>query len=65
MPPIKKQDGSWARSSQEKADLHADHLENVFQPRDFHTDVSDLGTLELREAIPLKHVSLKEIQKEL
>lgn len=65
LPPIKKQDGSWARSSQEKADFHVDHLENVFQPHDFHTDVSDLVTVESREATPIKHVSLKEIQKEI
>ncbi|KMQ87670.1 rna-directed dna polymerase from mobile element jockey-like protein [Lasius niger] len=29
-PPIKKTNNAWARSKQEKADVHAEHLEKVF-----------------------------------
>jgi len=31
-PPIRKNDGYWARSNAEKAELFAEHLEKVFQP---------------------------------
>lgn len=34
--PIKKEDGSWANNSQEKANVLADHFETIFQP---HTDL--------------------------
>lgn len=61
--PIRKQDGIWARNSQEKADLHTD-LENVFQPH-FHSDVPDLVSEESREITSIKYVFSKEIQKEI
>jgi hypothetical protein len=32
IPPIKKADGSWARSAKEKAQAFAEHLVTVFQP---------------------------------
>lgn len=31
-PPILKQDGEWARTDQEKADIFAEHLAQVFTP---------------------------------
>ena len=30
--PIMRDDGSWASTNQEKAEVVADHFENVFQP---------------------------------
>lgn len=32
IPPIKKDDGTWARSDKQKADLFAEYLEEIFQP---------------------------------
>ncbi|VVC42957.1 Reverse transcriptase domain, partial [Cinara cedri] len=32
VPPIRKEDGTWARSEQEKAEIYARHLERVFLP---------------------------------
>lgn len=32
IPPIKKKDGDWAKSSKEKADVFAEHLSRKFQP---------------------------------
>lgn len=32
IPPIKTNDGKWARSAKDKADLFAEHLEETFQP---------------------------------
>jgi GTPase SAR1 family protein len=34
IPPIRNENGTWARSNQEKADLFADHLEEVLQPNE-------------------------------
>lgn len=31
-PPVKRVDGSRVRGNQDKANLHADHLESVYQP---------------------------------
>jgi len=32
-PPIRKQDGSWARSEKEKAETFATHLSKIFKPK--------------------------------
>uniref|UniRef100_A0A6M2DME9 Putative rna-directed dna polymerase from mobile element jockey n=1 Tax=Xenopsylla cheopis TaxID=163159 RepID=A0A6M2DME9_XENCH len=54
VPPLKYNDGSWARTSSEKADLFANYLENVFTPfprtcsaaqeQCITDDVNDLGS---------------------
>lgn len=61
--PIKKNDGCWARSCQEKADLHADHLESVFQPNAWN--VNPLPTTGADEAdnTPIRHVTPREVEK--
>jgi len=41
-PPIRKLDGTWARSNQKKADLHVDHLESVFQPHDGVSSIANM-----------------------
>ena len=35
IPPIRKADGSWAKSDDEKAMAFADHLQQVFTPHHF------------------------------
>jgi len=57
-PPIRKQTptpGPWVRSNQEKADLFADYLVEVFRPNDATTDqeISDFlaNNLETEESI--------------
>ena len=32
IPPIRKEDDTWARSDMDKAEAYALHLEHVFQP---------------------------------
>ncbi|KZC13896.1 RNA-directed DNA polymerase from mobile element jockey [Dufourea novaeangliae] len=46
LPAINKDNGSWARSAQEKANTFAEHLYTVFQPhniegQDLHTEIHD------------------------
>lgn len=37
--PIKKTDGSWAKSNKEKAEIFAEHLANIFQPNVGASDI--------------------------
>lgn len=41
IPPIRKEDGSWARSEQDKAEVYARHLERVFQPNDIISELDN------------------------
>jgi len=65
-PPIRQEDGSWARSDQDKAETYTRHLERVFQPNNI---ISKLDTEqcqplnEIREKI--KHFIPIEIAKEI
>lgn len=34
IPPIKQDDGNWARSNKQKCEIFADHLEKTFQPNE-------------------------------
>lgn len=63
--PIRKRDGSWARSSQEKADTLADHLESVFQPNPPMDSDQELILEDNNNQVPIKHVSPKEIAQEI
>jgi spore coat polysaccharide biosynthesis protein SpsF (cytidylyltransferase family) len=39
---IHKEDGTWARSEQEKFDLHAQHFERVFLPNAVHSELDNV-----------------------
>lgn len=60
--PIRRTDGTWARSNQEKADIFAEHLADIFQP---NLGVSDIDveniTNNYENSIPL--VRRKELLK--
>jgi hypothetical protein len=69
-PPIRKQTptpGPWARNNQEKADLFAEHLADVFTPNDATIDqeISDFlaNNLEMEESFRL--LMPKQIKKEI
>lgn len=59
-PPVRRVDGSWVRGNQDRANLHADHLESVFQPHEslkenmaeLDQDVDDS-----KEDINISHIS--------
>lgn len=62
--PIRKTDGSWAKSNKEKADIFADHLAGIFQPNVGVSDI-DVGNItnNYENTIPL--VRRKELIKEI
>lgn len=46
-PPIRRPDGTWARSNADRAETFACHLENTFQPNNINTDIKpDLQCIE-------------------
>lgn len=62
-PPIRKSDGTWARTDQEKARTFSEHLSNVFTPHPYEgspvdvaeiTDTDRLNTPENTEEITFK-----------
>ena len=66
VPPIRKEDRSWARRDQDKAKMYARHLERVFQPNNiaFELDIVQSQPLnEIREKI--KHFTPVEIAKKI
>lgn len=66
-PPILKINKTWARTDSEKANVFADHLENVFTPsvrtipKEEETSMLNNSQLEDCEDYPLKAVKIKEI----
>lgn len=60
-PPIKKNNNAWARSNQEKANVHADHLEKVFQSHPRQTAEENLIARDCEDDTPITPVSLKEV----
>lgn len=66
--PIRKPGGKWARNNQEKADLHAGHLESIFQPNESHDNqMAELNCLTIvpPKDISIVHISSKEIIREV
>ena len=62
--PIKKTDGTWAKSNKEKAETFAEHLANIFQPNIGASDIDvDNITNNYENSIPL--VTRKELLKEI
>ena len=63
-PPIRKPDGSWARCDQDKANLHASHLENIFQPNPTSDNLALIHSY-IKDNISIRHISPKEIENEI
>lgn len=62
--PIKKTDGSWAKSNKEKAEIFAEHLAGIFQPNIGVSDIDvDNITNNYENSIPL--IRRKELLKEI
>lgn len=63
MPPLKKDDGTWARSPQSKADLFADQLEKTFQPlprMSTEENIIDIPKHDEEEIPPVTYNEIKE-----
>lgn len=63
--PIRKGDGSWANTSQEKADLLANHFENVFQPNEGVNDEFEKEKILKIPSLKIKNISLSELKEEI
>ena len=68
IPPLRTENGSWAKSNKQKAELFADHLEDIFKPNaiageNLSSNTENKETLEIRLTTP-EEVT-KEIQENL
>ncbi|GAB0098632.1 uncharacterized protein DMENIID0001_143950 [Sergentomyia squamirostris] len=67
VPPLLRQDGTWARSAKEKAEGFADHLSTVFQPweathdNDVSSLLEDSLTTPFQMELPVKKITSAEI----
>jgi hypothetical protein len=60
LPPIRKEDGSWARNGEQKAELFAYYMEQIFKAKEQQSRNEDQLILsEENEEIPL--VTPKEV----
>lgn len=65
IPPIKKEDGTWARSSEQKAECFATHLEKIFQPHQQQQEEEALQSNHLQEEENIMPVTVEEVIKEI
>lgn len=71
VPPLQKEDGTWARSSKEKAEMFANHLSKVFQPfpctinaeEDNH--IAEYLDTPLQLSLPIKYFTPGEVKEEI
>lgn len=68
--PIKRPDGTWCRSSKNKADEFADHLETIFQPNYFNNNSEESNIITFLETpcqmdLPIKSFSPREVLDEI
>lgn len=61
-PPIRKEDGSWARDNKQKAEIFANHLEQVFKPNAIEENTV-LQAVENHEEEEIKLITPKEVAK--
>jgi hypothetical protein len=62
-PPLKREDGTWAKENKEKTELFTEHLENTFTPNtsgDVEDEVDEVINEETRIVPP---VSPKEVER--
>jgi hypothetical protein len=66
IPPIKANDGRWAKSAKEKADIFAEHLEATFQPLSRQTGYENVKNMtKRRDSQDIRPVTLKELKNEI
>lgn len=61
-PPLKMQNGEWARNSKQKADLFAEHLEGVFTPLPRNSADENTTFIHRTDENEIPGVSLKELK---
>lgn len=65
IPPIRKDDGTWARSARQKADLFATYLEETFQPLPRQTADEDITPISKNDEQDIPPVTLQELEREI
>lgn len=61
-PPIRNENGTWSRSSREKADMFAEHLYHTFQPYDRQTADEDITHRMKYDDLVINLVTLTELK---
>jgi hypothetical protein len=62
-PPLKRENGTWDRENNEKAELFAEHLENAFTPNTSGDIEDELGEVINEETGIIPPVSPKEVER--
>lgn len=65
IPPIRKENGEWAKSNKEKADLFAEHLSKTFQPLPRLTNEESIPQIKKKDRRQIKVVTKKELTNEI
>jgi len=65
IPPIRKDDGTWARSARQKADLFATYLEETFQLLPRQTADEDITPISKNDEQDIPPVTLQELEREI
>lgn len=68
IPPIRKENGQWAKSDEEKATAFAEHLANVFKPYPSNTTDENLDTYQYLDVpfqmdLPIAKFKIKEVKQ--
>ena len=64
VPPIMKPDGTWAKDSKNKAEVFADHLENIFKPNEINSDLCLVDDYVV-EGNSIDSITLNELKEEI
>lgn len=60
-PPLRKPDDTWARLPQEKADLFAAHLKNVFTPNQTENPIALPEMTHVVDSVPVMFITPKQV----
>lgn len=64
-PPIRKEDGSWARNEQQKAELFADYLEETFQPLPRQSANENAELVKKQDSEQIQTITMVELKNEI
>lgn len=70
IPPLKKQNGSWARSNEEKASIFAEHLKTIFEPfppsqsadLNEQKEIEDFLSIPCQLSLPIKYITPADVK---
>lgn len=65
IPSVKNENGEWAKSNKEKANLFAEHLFKTFQPLPRLTNKECISQIKKKDSRQIKTVTLKELTNEI